>query len=82
MVFGLFKNINLVGTVDLLVEWKISHLKLEFSSFHAPPKLATCFRRWFAASYKRKRVQTKYFSYWKALKCIVLYCIVLYCIVS
>ena len=46
MVFGLFKNINLVGTVDLLVEWKISHLKLEFSSFHAPPKLATCFRLW------------------------------------
>ena len=44
MVFGLFKNINLVGTVDLLVEGKISHLKLEFSSFHAPPKLATCFR--------------------------------------
>ena len=44
MVFGLFKNINLVGTVDLLVECKISHLKLEFSFVHAPPKLATCFR--------------------------------------
>ena len=43
MVFGLFRNINLVGTAELLVERKISHLKLEFSSFHAPPKLGTCF---------------------------------------